>query len=116
MYTYLHNNRCSKSREWLKLMEMMWKKYVLREYLTNSLNIEELNDLQEKLWMRAIEFTRTWEKEFKQAWLTEESTDSEILKAMSVYPKLMERPIVSTEKWATIWRPIENISNFINKH
>jgi|TARA_Y100001960_G_scaffold278362_1_gene309747 arsenate reductase len=49
MYIFLHNTRCSKSNEALKLMEKAGKKYVLREYLKNPLDIDELQDLQEKL-------------------------------------------------------------------
>ena len=96
-------------------MEKSWKKYILREYLTNPLDFQELEELQTRLWMQAIDFTRTWEKDFKQAGLTRDSTNTAILKAMSKFPKLMERPIVFSDTWAIIWRPEENISNFINK-
>jgi len=34
-------------------------------------------------------------------------------KAMAKFPKLMERPIVYDDRWASIWRPEENIINFI---
>jgi arsenate reductase len=49
MYIFLHNARCSKSNEALKLMEKAGKKYILREYLKSPLDIDELQDLQEKL-------------------------------------------------------------------
>jgi arsenate reductase len=52
--------------------------------------------------LRAIEFTRTKEKEFSEAGLTKESSDEDILKAMAKFPKLMERPIVYNEKKAVI--------------
>lgn len=113
MYTLLHNNRCSKSRIGLKNMENSKKNYVLREYLKNPLDYDELKELQEKLWVSAIDFTRIKEKEFKTAGLTKESTDEEILRAMVIYPKLMERPIVFNETQAVIWRPDENIINFV---
>jgi len=113
MYTYLHNPRCSKSRTWLKNMKEGKRKYELRAYLKNPLDYDDLVDLQKKLWLKAIEFTRTWEKEFGEAGLTKESSDEEILKAMAKFPKLMERPIVYDDRWASIWRPEENIINFI---
>lgn len=113
MYTYLHNSRCSKSRTGLKNMESAWKKYELREYLKNPLDYEDLLELKEKLWLKAIEFTRTKEKEFSESWLSKNSSDEEILKAMSKFPKLLERPIVFNEKKAVVWRPEENIINFV---
>lgn len=113
MYTFLHNSRCSKSRNWLKLMEKSWKKYELREYLKNPLDYEDLLELKIKLNLKAIDFTRTKEKEFKENWLTKNSSDEDILKAMVKFPKLMERPIVFDEKEAVIWRPEENITNFV---
>lgn len=113
MYTYLHNSKCSKSRIWLKNMEKSWKKYELREYLKNPLDYEDLLELKIKLNLKAIDFTRTKEKEFNQANLTKESSDEEILKIMAKFPKIMERPIVYDEKKATIWRPEENIIDFV---
>jgi len=113
MYTFLHNSRCSKSRTWLKNMENSWKRYELREYLKNPLDYEDLFELQIKLWLKAIDFTRTKEKEFSEAWLTKDSSDEKILKAMAKFPKLMERPIVFNEKKAVIGRPEENIIDFV---
>ena len=115
MYTYLHNPRCSKSRTGLKNMKEGKRKYELRAYLINPLDYDDLVDLQKKLNIPVIEFTRTWEKEFAQAGLTKESSDDEILKAMAKFPKLMERPIVYDERWAAIGRPEENIINFIKR-
>ncbi len=113
MYIFLHNSRCSKSREALKIMEKSKKKYTLREYLKNPLDLDELISLQEKLWLRAIEFTRIQETEFKQSNLTKESSDIEILKAMSKYPKLMERAIVYNDNSAIVCRPVEKLNDYL---
>jgi len=113
MYTFLHNSRCSKSRIGLKNMEKTGKRYELREYLKNPLDYEDLLELQIKLWLKAIEFTRIKEKEFIEAGLTKESSDEIILKTMAKFPKLMERPIVFDEKRAVIGRPEENIIDFV---
>lgn len=115
MIIFLHNSRCSKSREALKLMEASKKNYTLREYLKNPLDFDELTELKDKLWLKAIEFTRTKESEFKQSWLTKESSDEEILKAMASFPKLMERAIVFDENKAVLCRPPENILEFLKK-
>ena len=110
MLIFLHNRRCSKSREALEILEKSGKKYVMREYLKNPLDLEELQDLQEKLGnIPAIEFTRTKESEFIEQGLHKNSTDLEILKKMQSFPKLMERPILYNNKKAVIGRPPEKL-------
>ena len=116
MRVFLHNPRCSKSRDALKLMTKSGKNFVLRNYIKAPLDIGELEDLQKKLWLNVIEFTRTNESEFKEFNLTKNSTDTEILKIMSKHPKLMQRPIVYDENKAVLWRPdAENILNIFKK-
>lgn len=115
MRIFLHNPRCSKSREGLKLISDSGKSFTLRNYVQWPLDYNELVDLQAKLWMKAIDFTRTKESEFKECGLTKDSTDNEILKAMSKHPKLMERPIVYDETKAFIWRPTEDILKIFKK-
>ncbi len=113
MIIFLHNNRCSKSREALKILENSGKKYTLREYLKNPLDLEDLIDLQIKLWIKAIEFTRVNEEEFKNSNLDKNSSDTEILKLMSKFPKIMERPIIYDDKKALVCRPPEKVLEFI---
>jgi len=115
MLTILHNPRCGKSRKWLEVLKNSGLDFEIREYLKNPLSLEELKHLQRKLWLKAIEFTRVKEKEFKQAWLTKESSDEQILQAMVAYPKLIERPIVYNEQKAVLGRPDleEKIKEFL---
>jgi len=116
MLIFLHNRRCSKSREALELLEKSGKKYVMREYLKNPLDIEELQDLQEKLGnIPVIEFTRTKESEFLEQGLHKNSTDWEIMKKMQAFPKLMERPILYNKTKAVICRPPEKILELLKK-
>ena len=116
MLTILHNPRCGKSRKGLEVLKNSWLDFQIREYLKEPLSLEELKDLQQKLWLKAIEFTRVKEKEFKEAGLTKDSSDEEILQAMVKYPKLIERPIVYNEEKAVLWRPDpeEKINEFLN--
>ncbi len=115
IYMILHNPRCSKSREALKILDNSKVKYEIREYLKNTLDAEEIKELQEKLWLSLIEFTRTSEPAYKEHSLSRDSSDDEILKAMIQNPKLIERPIVYTDTEAVIGRPPENIISFIKK-
>ena len=115
MLVILHNPRCKKSRLWLEVLKNSWKEFRIREYLKDPLTYEELVELKNKLGLKAIDFTRIKEKDFKEAWLTKNSSDEEILKAMVKYPKLIERPIVYNETKAVLWRPDpeEKIKEFL---
>lgn len=115
LYTIIHNPRCSKSREVLKILDNSKIRYEIREYLKNPLDAMEIQELSEKLWLRPIEFTRTWEDAFEQSWLSQDSSDQQVIKAMIGNAKLIERPIVYTEKSAAIGRPPENIIKFIKQ-
>jgi len=116
MLIILHNPRCWKSRKGLEILKNSWLDFEVREYLKNPLSLEELKDLQKKLWLKAIEFTRTKEVEFKEVGLSKDSSDEEILQAMVKYPKLIERPIVYNEEKAVLWRPDpeEKIRQFLD--
>ena len=115
MTIFLHNRRCWKSNEALKLMSDSRKNYTLREYIKNPLDFHELQDLQELLWIKAIELTRTDEKEFIDSGLTKESSDIEILKLMAKNPKIMQRPIVFDDVKAVICRPPSDIVKFFRR-
>ena len=114
-YIIIHNPRCSKSREWLKILDKSGLKYEIREYLKNPLDADEIIEIQEKLWIPMIDFTRVWEPAFKQAGLSKDSSDTEIVKAMVWNAKLIERPIVYSDTSAVVGRPPENIIAFLKK-
>lgn len=116
MVVFLHNARCSKSREALKIIKESKRNFVMREYLKNPLDLGELKELHTKLKMKAIEFTRVKEPEFEwEAKLTKNSSCDEILKAMVRFPKLMERAIVFDDNRAFICRPVENVMKIFRK-
>lgn len=115
MIIFLHNRKCRNSNEALKLMNNTKKNFTLREYIKNPLDFHELVELQEKLWLKAIEFTRKDEKEFLESGLDENSSDTEILKLMAKNPKIMQRAIVFDEVKAVVCRPPANISKFFRR-
>ncbi len=112
MLTILHNPRCSKSRQILEILKDSKKEFEIREYLKNPLNIGELEELQNKLWLEVIEFTRTNEVDFKQNNLTKDSSSKEILEVMVDFPKIMQRAIVFDENKAVLCRPPEELEEF----
>jgi len=115
LYTIIHNPRCSKSREALKILDKSKARYEIREYLKNPLDKSEIQELAEKLSMRPIGFTRSSEDAFKQAWLSEDSSDVDVIKAMIGNAKLIQRPIVYRDDAAIIARSPEKLISFIKK-
>ena len=94
-FTILHNSRCSQSRQALKFLQDHWASIEIIDYQKWYLSHSTLKHLQKLLWgIAIIDFMRKWEKEFTQLWLSKNSTDDELLKAMVLYPNLLQRPII----------------------
>ncbi|MEN3324170.1 arsenate reductase (glutaredoxin) [Mariniflexile soesokkakense] len=113
MIKILHNNRCSKSRCGLELLENSGKPFKIIKYLEDTLTAKELKDIIKLLDIKPIELIRKneaiWKTEFKNHPLT----DDQIIDAMVKNPKLIERPIVINGYKAVIGRPTEKISEII---
>ncbi|WP_445732838.1 arsenate reductase (glutaredoxin) [Mariniflexile sp.] len=113
MIKILHNNRCSKSRCGLELLEQSGKPFEIIHYLEEPLSSKELKDIVKLLGIKPIGLVRkneaVWKLEFKDKTLT----DDQIIEAMAKNPKLIERPIVINGKKAVIGRPTELISGII---
>ena len=58
MYTILHNSRCGKSREAMKVLEDSGKEFEVREYLKEPLTKQELQAILSKLKLKPIELIR----------------------------------------------------------
>lgn len=110
---YLHNPRCSKSRQGLDLLEKNNITFEIRLYLKEPLNKAEIEKLVNALDISdAKSMMRTKEDEFRQQNLSEASQDALIL-AMVTTPKLIERPILINGDKAAIGRPPENLLGII---
>ena len=105
-----HNPRCSKSRITLSLLASKTTEFEIINYLKKPLKFGEIKLIIEKLNIKPIELVRTnesiWKENYKK---TKQLTDEEIIIAMRDNPKLIERPIVTTNKKAIIGRPPENV-------
>ena len=110
----LHNPRCRKSREGLKILEDSGKDFTVVEYLKEPLSQEELTDILSKLDMSAIDLVRKNEKEWKDNFKGRELKEDEIVAAMADHPKLIERPIVISGDRAVVGRPPENIHELLD--
>lgn len=112
--TLYHNPKCAKSRAALKLLEDRGLKPRAVEYLKTPLSAAELRRLLGLLGLNPRALLRTKEPEYKQAGLDNlELPDTQIIRAMIKFPKLIERPIVISGKKAALGRPPENVLKII---
>lgn len=109
----LHNNRCSKSRTALKLLEGKGKSPEIIRYLETPLNKPAIKDLLNKLNVPASDIIRKGEAAYKENYKGQELSEDEWIEAMVKYPKLIERPIVIKGDKAVVGRPPENVLKLI---
>ena len=105
-----HNNRCSKSRCGLEILNNSKQDFEVVDYIKNPLSEIEIKDILKKLGFSPIQLVRKNEAIWKENYKGKDLSNSEIIKAMSTHPKLIERPIVVKGDKAVIGRPSENIS------
>lgn len=113
MIQVYHNNRCSKSRNAIKLLEESNKEFEVIKYLENIPSKPELENLIKLLGISPIKLIRKNEAIWKENFKGKTLTDAQIIEAMVNNPKLIERPIVVNGKKAVIGRPTERILDII---
>ncbi|NGY05020.1 arsenate reductase (glutaredoxin) [Solimonas terrae] len=111
----LHNPRCSKSRETLKLLHERGVELPIVEYLQQPLSKSELRKLCELLGVKPLAIVRTREELFGELGLARDNgySDAQWLDVLASHPKLMERPIVVLHGRAAIGRPPENVLSLL---
>jgi len=106
---FYHNPRCGKSREALKLLLDKGVEPEIVEYLKQIPTHAELEDILQKLDMKAEDLLRKNEKVFKEIYKGKDLSDSKWIEAMIAEPKLIERPVFVNGEKAVIGRPPENV-------
>jgi len=105
-----HNPRCSKSRQTLQLLQEHGVEPEVVEYLKTPPDKETLKNILSQLQLSPRDLMRHKENEYTENHLDDPSlSDNELIEAMLKHPKLIERPIVVTDKGAAIGRPPENV-------
>jgi arsenate reductase len=105
-----HNPRCSKSRATLELLRARGIEPEIIEYLKTPLATEALRELLGKLGLEPRDIVRTGEAEFKESGIDLSVADDDtVLGLIADHPKVLQRPIVETERAARIGRPPEQI-------
>ena len=108
--TIFHNPRCSKSRSSLAILNEQGLEPEIRLYLDNPPTEGELKSILVMLNIPARNLLRRGELEYKLLNLADpDVSEIDIIKAMTEYPRLIERPIVIKDGKAVIGRPPEKI-------
>ena len=108
-----HNPRCRKSREGIKYLESKKINFEVIDYIKNNLSSEQIKNILKKLHLKPIELVRKNEVIWKEKYKGKDFTDDQLMKILSNEPKLIERPIIVSEKLAVIGRPAENIDKLL---
>lgn len=110
MVRIYHNNRCSKSRATLALLEEHGETPEVINYLDTPPSAAELTVLLKQLGMHARELLRTGEVEYEALGLDNSALDeATLIQTMVTHPRLIERPIVVANGKAIIGRPPEAV-------
>lgn len=109
--TIYHNNRCSKSRDTLALLQQRGIEPGIVAYLDTPPDAATLRGLLSKLGLAdARALMRKGEAEYKELNLAAPSLSQDaLIAAMVAHPKLIERPIVVNGDKAAIGRPPETV-------
>ena len=114
MITILHNPRCRKSRETLKLIEESGEDYEIVEYLKNPPTKDRLRELIMKVNLPFDYFIRKNEALFKENYKGKDLSEDQWLDILVDNPKLLERPIVEKGDEAVIGRPPDNVKQLFS--
>ncbi|MBC2840687.1 arsenate reductase (glutaredoxin) [Robiginitalea sp. SC105] len=113
MLTIYHNPRCRKSREGLAILEASGKPFTVVKYLDTPLSREKIREILDKLGMPAKSLVRTGESIWKEKFRSQEFSEAELIQALADHPKLLERPVVTSDTAAVLGRPPERIQEFL---
>ncbi len=109
MIIIYHNNRCSKSRDSLAILNEQNIDFKVIEYLQNPPTAKQLKTLLKKLKLKPYELIRKSEELFKAEYKDKDFSDDEWIEVMVNNPVLIERPIIVNGNKAVIGRPPEKV-------
>jgi arsenate reductase (glutaredoxin) len=113
--TILYNNKCSKSRCALKILQDHNIEIEIVDYIKNTPARKEIKLILAKLGLKPSEIIRKGELLFKEKFSKFNFTEDEWLDILIENPSLIERPIVINGNKATIGRDTEKVYDLIKK-
>jgi len=115
MTEFLHNPKCSKSRQTKQLLDDAGVTYTERLYLEDTLSEAELMALISKHVGELHQLVRA--KEAREAGVgaaeVKAMTDQEVARFLADNPRALERPVVVTDKIAVLGRPPEQVLEYV---
>ena len=112
--TLYHNPRCGTSRTVLDILRNEIPDLTVVEYLKTPPDPDTLRDLASRLPTGAGSLLRTKEPLATELKLMEkDTTEEQIIKAISVHPILLNRPVVVTALGARVCRPAEIVREIL---
>lgn len=111
--TIWHNPKCSKSRDTLAILEQREGVEVeVVQYLEEPPSRAKLAQLYADAGMSPAEGLRLGGTDAKERGLPDADADT-VLDAMANDPRLIERPLVETEKGVRLCRPVERVEEIL---
>jgi arsenate reductase len=108
--TIYHNPNCGTSRKTLDILRESGAEVTVIEYLKSPPSRDELKRLYAAAGISAREGLRAKEEE---AAPVREGGDEAVLDAMIANPKLIERPLVETDKGVRLCRPQDKVREIL---
>ncbi|GJM43909.1 MAG: arsenate reductase [Gemmatimonadota bacterium] len=81
--------------------------YEYREYREDPLSRQEIRDVLNRLGLTARDVLRRNDRAYREAGLTGNETDAQLVTAMAAHPTLLQRPIGIRGEHAVVGRPVE---------
>jgi arsenate reductase len=113
MIKIYHNNRCSKSRCGIEILENSGKEFEVVKYLEDVPSKTELKKIIKLLGINPIDLVRKGEIIWKENFKNKTLSDEQVIDTMLEFPKLIERPIIINGDKAVIGRPSGRILDII---
>ena len=108
-----HNNRCSKSRQALALVNTISTDVEIIDYINQRVDKKDFLQVIKALEISPNELLRKGESDYKNHIKGKNLNEEQIIDLMLEYPKLIERPIVICEGKAIVARPPELVNDFL---
>ncbi len=110
--TIFHNPKCSTSRRTLDLLRQRGIEPTVIEYLKDPPSRDKLAQLYRDAGITPVQGLRLRGTDAEDRGLPSAS-DDEVLEAMAAEPRLIERPLVETEKGVRLCRPAEKVDEIL---
>ena len=110
---YLHNPKCSTSRNGLALLHEKKVEVDVVLYLENKLTPQQIERLVLASGKDVEVLIRTKEARYKEVMGTKNLTPKRAIRLLIKHPELMERPILITDQQHVVGRPIENLLSIL---